>query len=161
MTYIPHSLFRGEDADNTDLPRDGRTIFLTDNPAEALEYGPYLVEARIEVERMFEPGVLELRHDGAWRPELKDDTDPQLSRALFEVLVGHFGESRAEVVYHHVEGGSWSEVEKPEIQAWLRSEGFGGFICWEGGGMTYAVFDPDLVEVVSRSLQGTAGTSHP
>jgi hypothetical protein len=132
MTHIPHMLFRGEDAENADLPRDGRTIFFTDNPAEALEYGPYLVEARIEVRRMFEPGVLELRRNGAWRPELKDYTDTHLSRGLFDMLVGHFGERRAEAIYYHVEGGSWSEVEKPEVQAWLRSEGFDGFICWEG-----------------------------
>jgi hypothetical protein len=26
------------------------------------------------------------------------------------------------------------------------------FICWEGDGMTYAVYDPDNIEIVSRSL---------
>jgi hypothetical protein len=151
MTYIPESLFRGEGAENVDLHRDGRTIFLTDNPEEALDYGPYLIEASIKVERMFDPGLLVLRSGSEWHPNGKDGTDARISGRLYTMLVRRFGASRAEAIYHHVEGGSWSEVERPEIKAWLRSEGFDGFICWEGNGLTYAVFDPANVMVLTRS----------
>lgn len=161
MTFIPKVLYRGEAAEWADFHRDGRTVFLTDQPEEALEYGPYLIEVRIDAERMFDPGNLAMRQSGDWNEADRLVSDMDLSERFLAMLVDRFGETRAEAIYHHVEGGSWSEVERPEVQEWLRSEGFDGFVCWEGNGMTYAVFDPDNVTVIARSQSEDADPTFP
>lgn len=158
MTIIPQALYRGESEDYSDFRHDGVPIFFTDHKGEALEYGAYLTEAIIDVDRMFEPACLAFRNRGHWMEVGKHDVDMDASERFLEMLRLHFGEERAEAIYYHVEGGSWSEVERPEIQTWLRSEGYDGFICWEGNGMTYAVFDPDKIEVVTKTYHSSGPT---
>lgn len=157
MTIGHNTFYRGEKEEFSDFHRDGRPVFFTDDEREALAYGPALIEARLHVEKMFEPGKLVYRKDGDWILGAKKEANFAESEAFLLALYETYPRQKVEAIYHHVEGGSWSEVERPEIQAWLRRNGYEGFVCWEGDGMTYAVYDPDKIEVVSRSFVQTPG----
>jgi hypothetical protein len=157
VTIVPNTVFRGEKEEFSDFHRDGRTVFFTDDEREALSYGPALLEARLHVKKMFDPGELVYRKDGDWVLGEKNGEKFAESEAFLFALYETYPREKVEAIYHNVEGGSWSEVERPEIQAWLCEAGYEGFICWEGDGMTYAVYDPDKIEVVSRSLVQTPG----
>lgn len=149
---MKRTVYRGEQKEFSDFHRDGRPIFFTDDEREALGYGPWLIEAQLRVRNMFSPERLVERRRGDWVAGSKVDGNLEESERFLHALYSFYKRDRVEAIYHHVEGGSWSEVERPEIQAWLRESGYEGFICWEGDGMTYAVFDPEKVEVLSRTL---------
>ena len=144
--------YRGEKEEFCDFLRDGRPVFFTDDEREAQGYGPCLIEAKLHVQNMFAPERLVERRNGDWVIGSKTDGNFAESEKFLHALYALYSRDRVEAIYHDVEGGSWSEVERPEIQAWLRESGYEGFICWEGDGMTYGVFDPDKIEVVSRSI---------
>jgi hypothetical protein len=152
MPLLSYNVFRGEKEEFQDFHRDGRPVFFTDDEREALGYGPALIEAKLHVEKMFSPARLVYRRNGDWVLGEKKDENLQESENFLHFLYDTYPRVRVEAIYHDVEGGSWSEVERPEIQIWLRQQGYEGFICWEGDGMTYAIYDPDKIEVVSRSL---------
>ncbi len=155
MSCVKHIVFRGETEEFREFHRDGRPIFFTDNEEEAKSYGPNIIEAKLHVANMFEPGNLVARKNGDWDHGAKSGTDAAQSEAFLQALYSSYARDRAETIYYHVEGGSWSEVERPEIQVWLREAGYDGFICWEGDGTTFAVFDPAKVEVLQRTSSPT------
>lgn len=157
MSVVKCTVFRGEPENFADFHRDGRPVFFTDNEQEALSYGPSIIEAKLNVGKMFEPGNLVARINGDWVADRKVGSDPVESETFLQALAERYPTDRVEAIYYHVEGGSWSEVERPEIQSWLRQAGYDGFICWEGDGMTYAVFNPDNVEVLQRTMQRPPG----
>jgi hypothetical protein len=152
VTIVPNTVFRGEKEEYSDFHRDGRVVFFTDDEREALGYGPSLIEARLHVGKMFDPAEHVYRKGGDWVLGAKKDEKFAESEAFLFALYDTYSMEKVEAIYHNVEGGSWSEVERAEIQTWLRKSGYESFICWEGDGMTYAVYDPDNIEIVSRSL---------
>ena len=161
MTQPVIRLYRGESRAHDDLHRDGRPIFFTDELSEALGYGTWIIEADILTERLFEPSFLVYRTDNKWMPGRKPDESLDVSQALLGYLQTKLDGEQAEGLYYDIEGGSWSAVEHPEVQQWLRSAGYEGFVCWEGDGMTYAVFNPDHITIISRTHHAKSSDPTP
>jgi hypothetical protein len=120
MAKLQHTVYRAEKDEISDFHRDGRPIFFTDDEREALGYGSCLIEARLHTENMFSPERLVERKNGDWLIGSKSTADFFESEKFLHALYAMFARERVEAIYYHVEGGSWSEVERPEIQAWLR-----------------------------------------
>lgn len=151
MSANTNNLYRGERDDNADFKRDGKAIFFTTSSDDALEYGRNLIEANLYFEKLFDPAWMVYRRNGDWVPDYKVGTDFAQSEAFLHALYDIYDRPRVEAIYELIEEMSWSEVERPEIQDWLKSQGYDGFRCCEGNGETFAIFDADKIEVISRT----------